>query len=321
MSGSKVSAKHYIVPKDIFYCIDFFAQPKNRPHTSTSANHAAPKLRLTIDAVSAIDMERKAENEVPRWLDTLPDRFSRVPGDSRSRVRAVQLEQLERERDREMANRMHLAQQSQSQPNDMGGTLEVDLNAGAKEYLRLIEPDRQELFEYWRAEARELKERRHKKNTEEQSNQLPGGNLEMQENGPRSREYNEMEEQYSAGADLPPANEPPPPIPPRSVLRPGIPTFSEAVSGSIRYAEPINAGSSQYSSVDVLPQEATTSGTSGVVRDLESGFRRDNPGLVAELRLGMERRRQREFAREEGLEGEREQETSKGKVWPLKLWK
>lgn len=321
MSSSKVSAKHYIVPKDFFYCIDFFAQPKNRPHTSTSSNYAAPKLSLTIDAVSAIDMESRVESEVPRWLDALPNRFSRVPGDSRSKVRAVQLEQLERERGREMTSRMLLAQQSQSQPNDMGETLEVDLNVGVEEYLRLIEPDRQKLFEYWRAEARELKERRQEKNTEGQPNQLSRRHFEMQENDSRCREYNQMEELYSADADLRPANEPPPPIPPRSVLRPGKPTFSETASGNIRYAELINAGSSQYSSVDVLPQEATTSGTRGVGRDLESGVRRDNPALVAELRLGMERRRQREGAREEVLEGEREQETSKSKVWALKLWK
>ena len=142
-----------------------------------------------------------------------------------------------------------------------------------------------------------------------------------------------MEKLYQEWADLPPADTQPPPIPPRSLLRPSVPTFAETapetaretvretVRGTAQTAEPTHPSSSQYSSVDVFPKEATASGTSGVVRNLEAGIRRDNPGLVAELRLGMERRRQRERAKDEELEKEKEQEASKTKVWALKLWK
>lgn len=316
MSSSKTPSKHYIVPQDFFYCIDFFAQPKNRQHTS-SINYAAPKPKLTMDLVSAIETERKTEDKVARWLGSLPDRFSRVPGDSRSKVREAQLQQLERERD--VAHRMLLAQQPQPQFNntEQRPPVYVEVN----EYLSLIEPDRQRLLDHWDSETKEAKGQRHMRHKEEQPGLLSAKHFETSMEEPHSRERVETEEWYFTEAALPPADAPPPPIPPRSMLRPSIATFSETAPGSIWIAEPINASSSQYSSVDVLSKEAAAKSMSGVVRDLEMGIRRDNPGLVAELRLGMERRRLREKKRDEDLEKEREKEVSKTKVWGLKLWK
>ncbi|ELR01873.1 hypothetical protein VC83_06302 [Pseudogymnoascus destructans] len=321
MSSSKASAKHFIVPQDLFYCIDFFAKPKPRLPTS-STNYAAPNLKLTMDAVSAVETERRTEDTVLRWLDALPDRFSRIPGDSRSKVRALQLEKLEKERD--LAYRMLLAQQSQPQFNNTERT--PVLNFGVEEYLSLIEPDRQRFLEELASETKEVKGERHKRDTKEHPNVLPAEIFQKTQNDPQSREHVETKEPFPATADLSPAYGPPPIIPQRSMLRPSVATFSETAPGTIQtiqHAEAINASSSQYSSVvDILPKEATANGTSGVVKDLESGIRRDNPGLVAELRLGMERRRQRERARDDDdLEKECAQGIGKGKVWALKLWK
>lgn len=130
-----------------------------------------------------------------------------------------------------------------------------------------------------------------------------------------------MEELYPAEVDLFLDYGPPPPIPPRSLLRPrpSMTTFSEAAPGTTQHADPINASSSQYSSV--VQNDATASGLGSVARDVESGTFRGNPGLVAELRRGMERRRQRERARDEDLEKERAQEISKTTVWGLRFWK
>ena len=318
MSSSKASAKHFIVPKDFFYCIDFFAQSKNRPPTS-STNYAAPKLKLTMDTVSAVETARKTEDLVLRWLNELPDRFSRIPGDSRSKVRALQLEKLERERD--TAYRMLLAQQALSQQQFNGTERTPAMNFGVQEYLDLIEPDRLRFLAEMAAETKEVKGQKHKRDTNEQPNVLPAEHFENSQNNPRSREHAETKEPFPTFVDLLPAYGPPPPIPARSMLRPSVATFSETAPGTIQHAELLNASSSQYSSVvDALPREATANGTSGV-RDLESGVRRDNPGLVAELRLGMERRRQRERAKYDDLEKECEQETSKGKGWASKLWK
>ncbi|KFY01009.1 hypothetical protein V490_01120 [Pseudogymnoascus sp. VKM F-3557] len=322
MSSSKTPAKQYIVPQDFFYCIDFFAQPKNRrPNSST--NDVPPKLKLTMDSVSAIEAERRTERRVIRWLDALPDTFSRVPGDSRSKVRAAQLDQLEREKDaeRDALTRMILAQQQQQpQFNNVKQTLPV--NIGVSEYLSLIEPELQQLHrDQMGSETIEVKEQRQARQTENQTDLLPPTRIERSTNEQPSKEKVEMEELYQAEYDLPPADTPPPPIPPRSLLRPSVPTYAETAQRITQIAEPTHPSSSQYSSVDVLPKEATASGTSGVVRNLEAGIRRDNPGLVAELRLGMERRRQRERAKDEELEKEREQEASKTKVWALKLWK
>lgn len=327
MSSSKTPAKQYIVPQDFFYCIDFFAQPKNRRPTS-STNDAPPKLKLTMDAVSAIEAERRTERRVIRWLDALPDTFSRVPGDSRSKVRAAQLEQLEREKDaeRDALTRMILAQQQQQQPQFNNVKQTPPVNIGVNEYLSLIEPELQQLHrDQMGSETIEVKEQSQARQTEIQTDLLPPTHIERSANEQLSKEKLEMEKLYQEWADLPPADTPPPPIPPRSLLRPSVPTFAESaretVRGTAQTAEPTHPSSSQYSSVDVLPKEATASGTSGVVRNLEAGIRRDNPGLVAELRLGMERRRQRERAKDEELEKEREQEASKSKVWALKLWK
>ncbi|OBT75138.1 hypothetical protein VF21_05453 [Pseudogymnoascus sp. 05NY08] len=270
-----------------------------------------------MDAVSAVETERRTEDLVLRWLDELPNKFSRIPGDSRSKVRALQLEKLERERD--MAYRMLLAQQSQPQFNNTERT--PVLKFGVEEYLRLIEPDRQRFLEELASESKEVKGQRHKRDTKEQPNILPGEHFEKPQNNPQNRELQETTEPFPPWEDPSPPYGPPPPIPQRSMLRPSVATFSETAPGTIQYAELLNASSSQYSSVvDVLPREATANGTSGV-KDLESGVRRDNPGLVAELRLGMERRRQRERARYDNLEKECEQEISKGKGWVSKLWK
>ena len=272
-----------------------------------------------MDLVSAVETERRTEEKVSRWLDALPDRFSRIPGDSRLKVKAAQLEQLERERDREMTNRMHMTQQPQLQFNNTERAPTVKI--GVDEYLRLIEPDRQRMFAEMEAEAREEKAQRQRRKREEdkQPELLPESHFERSVNEPQSREHIKMEEKDLAEADLPLIDGPPPPIPPRSMLRPSIATFSETAPGTTQHADLINASSSQYSSV--VPNEATASGVGSVVRDLELGTRRENPGLVAELRRGMERRRQRERARDEELEREREQEISKAKVWGLKLWK
>ncbi|KFY77241.1 hypothetical protein V499_03335 [Pseudogymnoascus sp. VKM F-103] len=317
MSSLKASAKHFIVPKDFLYCIDFFAQPKNR-QPPTPTNHAAPKLRMTMDAVSAVETEHRTEDMVLRWLDELPDKFSRIPGDSKSKVRALQLEKLERERD--MAYRMILAQQSQPHFNNTERM--TVMKFGVEEYLRLIEPDRQRFLEELAAESKEVKGQKHKSDTKEQPNFLRAEHFEKTLNDPRSREYMETREPFPPWADPSPSYGPPPPIPPRSMLRPSVATFSETAPGTIQHAELLNASSSQYSSVvDVLPRESTANGRSGGARDSELGTRRDNPGLVAELRLGMERRRQRERAIDDDLGKECEPETSISKVWALKLWK
>ncbi|OBT60904.1 hypothetical protein VE03_10810 [Pseudogymnoascus sp. 23342-1-I1] len=247
-----------------------------------------------MDLLAAIDAERRTEERVVRWLDALPDKFSRIPGDSRSK--------------------------SQPQLNNMERTIVVKIEA--EEYIKLIEPDRQELLAYFVSEDMKEKEQRHKNDTEEQPNRLPAKQFEAPENEPRSKQHEEMKELYPAEADLSPVYGPPPPIPPRSLLRPrpSIATFSETAPGTTQHANAINASSSQYSSV--VPNEATASGMgSSVARDLESGSRRDNPALVAELRRGMERRRQRESAKNEELEKGRQQELSVSKVWGLKLWK
>ncbi|KFY47917.1 hypothetical protein V495_01740 [Pseudogymnoascus sp. VKM F-4514 (FW-929)] len=323
MSSSKVTAKQYIIPQDFFYCIDFFAQPKNRRPTSSTSD-VQPKLKLTMDAVSAIEAERRTERRVLRWLDALPDTFSRVPGDSRSKVRAAQLEQLEREKDaeRDALTRMILAQHQQQRPQFNNVKQMPPVNIGVSEYLSLIEPELQQLHrDQTGSKIIEVKEQRQARQTEKQTDLLPPTHIERSSNEQPSKEKVQMEKLYQEWADLPPADTPPPPIPPRSLLRPRVPTFAETSQGTTQTAEPTHPSSSQYSSVDVLPKEATASGTSGVVRNLEAGIRRDNPGLVAELRLGMERRRQRERAKDEELEKEREQEASKTKVWALKLWK
>ncbi|KFY29745.1 hypothetical protein V493_02252 [Pseudogymnoascus sp. VKM F-4281 (FW-2241)] len=319
MSSSKASAKHYIVPQDFFYCIDFFAQPKNRQRTS-STNYVPPKLKLTMDLILSLEEERRSDQLVRRWLDALPNRVSRVPGDSKLKVKAAQLEQLEQERD--VTYRMLLAQQPQPQSSNMERMPIVKV--GVQEYLDLIEPDRQRLFEHWASEAKELKEQRNKKNTKEQRNVLPARNIERSENGPRSKEYAQTEELYVADADLPSVEDTPPPIPPRSMLRPRKATSSE-ITPETTHGELFQASSSQYSSVVELPQKETTNGgtnggTSGGVGDPEMGIRRGNPGLIAELRRGMERRRRREGEKGEELERDREQEISKSKVWALKLW-